>query len=471
MNPSNTSERPLRQITRDAIAIWQAGVDAVLPHRVFAEQTEWDGRWLRIADQSWDLKNANRLIVVGAGKATAGMLSGLIQALNASGHRLPKLVGWINIPEGSQLDDPCSPSSITVCQARPQGCNEPTETVVAGTEQILKLVRGADSNDCVIALISGGGSALLCSPMKGITLSEKVALTRALSAKGADIQQLNSVRRCLSNVKGGGLARACRSRQLITCIISDVLGDPLEYIASGPTILKPEPDPEHALAVLNQLLPGQFENISAYLHKQMCQTNSQRQMDDCAATDISTLVLANNAMAVDGAGKKAVELGYRYWMKSERRSEGEAEQLGRRFAGQIRATLEQSQIDCLISGGEPTVELPPSETRGRGGRNQQLVLAALDELHKTGGWSPDLELAFVSGGTDGEDGPTDAAGAFIDHDVYQQWLQSSLDASDFLKRCDAYDFFQQTGGLLMTGPTSTNVCDIRVALLGRLPLA
>ena len=455
---------PLPPITRDAIAIWQAGVDAVRADRILASQTEWDGRWLHIVDQVVDLENA-KLIVVGAGKAAAGMTAGLIQALNRSNQKLPSMVGWINVPEGSPLNEYNIPSCITVCQARPQGSNEPTETVVAGTREILKLVRNARPNDCVLALISGGGSALLCSPIDGISLQEKVELTRALSANGANIEQLNSVRRCLSNIKGGGLARACHAEHLITCILSDVLGDPLEVIASGPTILKPEPNPAQAISVLNEVLPGQFSHVHTILNESVHHGSLAASYAVLSRTERSTFVLANNVTAVEAAGQKAVELGYRSWMKSERTSEGDAQQLGEKLANQLVATFQEGQIDCLISGGEPTVSLPPSEECGMGGRNQQLSLAVLNELHRTSGYPQDVELVFLSGGTDGEDGPTDAAGAFFDRTVYERMLQLSLDPSDFLRRCDAYRFFEQTGGLLKTGPTNTNVCDLRVALV------
>jgi hydroxypyruvate reductase len=393
------------------------------------------------------------------------MTAGLIQALNRSKEKLPSIAGWINVPEGSLPNECNIPSCITVCQARPQGSNEPTETVVAGTREILNLVRNAGPTDCVIALISGGGSALLCSPIDGISLQEKVELTRALSANGANIEQLNSVRRCLSNIKGGGLARACHAKQLITCILSDVLGDPLEVIASGPTILEPEPNPAQAISLLNHVLPGQFANVLAILNDSLRHRSMPSSQVVSSRTERSTFVLANNATAVDAAGQKAVELGYRYWMKSERVSDADAEQLGKKIANQLAAMFQPTQIDCFISGGEPTVTLPPPEKRGLGGRNQQLSLSVLNELHRMGGWPKDVELVFLSGGTDGEDGPTDAAGAYLDRDVYERMMQLSLDPSDFLERCDAYRFFEQTGGLLKTGPTNTNVCDLRVALV------
>ena len=453
------------QLTRDAIAIWKAGVEAVRSDYAVAQQTHWDGRWLTIADQVFDLQYAEQLILVGAGKATAGMLSGFLSALKSSGKKLPKIAGWINVPEGSSASLGAYEGSVTVCKARPHGCNEPTERVVDGTQHILNYVRSAGRNDCVIALISGGGSALLCSPIQGVSLAEKVELTRAISGSGANIEQLNSVRRCLSNIKGGYLARQCNAGKLITCIISDVLGDPLSLIASGPTILEPAPDPAQALSILDEVLPEQFPAIRS-LFVQQLSANRPNALE-CAnpKIELASIVLANNATAVDAAGQKAVELGYRYWMKSERKSEGDAAQLGRHFAQQMQATLDQTQIDCIISGGEPTVVLPPASLRGLGGRNQQLALAFLDWFDQNGGLPKDAEMAFVSGGTDGEDGPTDAAGALVNRDVFGQMQSQRLNTNDYLHRCDAYTFFERTSGLLMTGPTGTNVCDLRVGLV------
>ncbi len=459
-----TSHQLQDKVTQDAIAIWMAGVEAVKADRVVGDQIHWDGRWLGMEDTVWDLKGCEQLIVVGAGKATAGMLSGLYNALERSHKEHPVVSGWVNVPEGSTLPSGPLAKSVTVCQARPQGCNEPTETVVRGTQQILNHLQGAGRNDCVISLISGGGSALLCAPIDGVSFNEKVEITRALSSAGANIEQLNTVRRCLSRIKGGGMARACNANKLITCVLSDVLGDPLDLIASGPTILDPSPNPSLALAILDQLLPHQFPSLRNVLNKQMRISSEQLGLRN-PGVELTSIVLANNATAVDAAGQKAVELGYRYWMKSERKSEGDAGQLGRHFAQQMSSTLEQDQIDCIISGGEPTVVLPSASVRGLGGRNQQLVLSFLDWFGERGDWPQHAEMAFLSGGTDGEDGPTDAAGAFVNRKVFGQTITARLDAKDYLRRCDAYRFFEATSGLLRTGPTGTNVCDLRVGLV------
>ena len=466
MGHSNPATTRLPDLTGHAVAIWRAGVDAVRADLVVEQQTNWDGRWLTVAEHVFDLKDVDQLIIVGAGKATEGMLRGLFAALLKSQKGLPRIAGWINVPAGVQISRSPFENAVTICQARPQGCNEPTQTAVDGTQQILRHLQRAGKKDCVLALISGGGSALLCSPIEGVTLQEKIGITRALSAAGANIEDLNSVRRCLSHVKGGGMVRACNANKLITCIISDVLGDPLDVIASGPTILKPSPNPSQAISVMQRLLPNQFPSIRKLLSQQLLTDSLDGSgLRRRPPLELVPIVLANNATAVDAAGQKAVELGYRYWMKSESKSEGDAIALGLRFAMQMRSTLEQSHIDCIISGGEPTVVLPPAAIRGLGGRNQQLALAFLDWFDKNGGWPTNAELTFVSGGTDGEDGPTDAAGAFVDRSVYSHMQSKQLNPEDYLKRCDAYRFFDQTGGLLKTGPTGTNVCDLRVGLV------
>ena len=454
------------KVIRDAIEIWRYGVEAVRADRIMETQSAWDGRWLSIGERAWDLKNCKRLTLVGAGKASDSMLLGFVSMLQKTGRPFPSLVGWVNIPERSPPWRVDLPSGITLCQARPQGKNQPTEMVVDGTKEILKLVSSARSDDCVIAFISGGGSALLCSPIEGLSLAEKVELTSALSNCGANIEQLNSVRRCLSNVKAGGLARACQAKHLITCILSDVLGDSLEIIASGPTILTPAPDASQALMVLDTLLPNKFPKIHALLHKLV--HPSRTSIVTSSRSKLSHVLLANNATAVDAAGQKAVELGYRYWMHAATKSEGDVGALGEKIASQIITTFEQDHIDCLISGGEPTVTLPPIENRGMGGRNQQLALSVLLHLQEQNAWQMGHDLAFVSGGTDGEDGPTDAAGAIVNRLVIENMMKLGLDPIDYFARCDAYRFFEKTQGLLLTGPTSTNVCDLRVTVLSRI---
>jgi hydroxypyruvate reductase len=306
----------------------------------------------------------------------------------------------------------------------------------------------------VIAVISGGASALLPDPVEGIALSDKLAVTRWLSAAGANINELNAVRKPLSRLKGGGLARLCSAGRLFGLIISDVPGDPLETIASGPTV----PDaslPTDALEILERFgMPrATAPAIFDFLNSQQART--PRPQPTCT---ISNLIIGNNALAVDGAGEEAERRGYSFAMTSAIVPEGTAEDVGRHLATLALRMRNQPGPDCLISGGEPVVKLVPPEQRGRGGRNQQLILAALQSLLDDGGEG----IALVSGGTDGEDGPTDAAGGVLTAEVIAEVKRLQLEPTTYLARNDANSFLAAADGLLKTGPTHTNVCDLRV---------
>jgi len=316
-------------------------------------------------------------------------------------------------------------------------------------------------------LISGGGSALLPAPAKGITLADKLAVTRHLSAAGANIEQLNTVRKQLSRIKGGGLLRACRAGRLVSLVVSDVLGDPLEMIASGPTV----PDcstPGEAIDILERfgareagisaevfdfLKNKNIENSRGLTATRMCSNATSENR-------VVNLTIGNNATAVAAAAEEAERLGYSVVATSAVQAEGSAEQIGRELAKSAVKMREDTGPKCLISGGEPVVTLLDSARRGRGGRNQQLVLAALLQLSDDGA----KDMVLLSGGTDGEDGPTDAAGAFFDADVLTAAHQTGLAPADYLARNDAYNFFAPLDALIRTGPTGTNVCDLRVVL-------
>lgn len=457
----------------DALAIWKAGVDAVRADHVVADQIRIEGNTLLVADNEYRLHPRGKLVVIGAGKASAAMAAGFSKVITRSTSQ-NDLVGWINVPQlpdSRHLPIPGIDSRIHVCLARPWGMNEPTVEAVQGTNQILSLLKLARPIDTVVCLISGGGSALLCSPVDGVTLDEKIGVTRFLSRSGAKIEELNAVRRSISKVKAGGLVNHCNAVQIVSLIISDVLGDPIETIASGPTCVSSPVDFELALETLHrfdpkrQLVPKSiFRSIEESARGQKNKSGLVRSLLPTPKRTVDNIVLANNATAVDAAGTEAVERGYAYWMESSRLSEGDAELLGRKLARQCVQLQNNPQIQCLITGGEPTVHLP-KENCGRGGRNQQLVLAALDELRRLQIDSSILKrIVLLSAGTDGEDGPTDAAGAWIDAGVIDKANSLQLCTEDFLKRCDAYTFFDYTQSLIKTGLTNTNVCDLRVAL-------
>ena len=448
--------RSAEQLRSDVRQIWQAAVAAVASDRLVQNALRVEAGMLWIGDEPLELASIRRIRVVGAGKAGAGMAAGLERALGAEVLEEKDVSGWINVPA-----DCARPlERIHLHPARPAGVNEPTPAGVEGAEQILRLVESLSADDLCIVLLSGGGSALLPAPAAGISLADKLAVTRHLSAAGAEITELNVVRKQLSRIKGGRLARACRAGRLAALIISDVLGDPLDAIASGPTV----PDsstPRQALDVLERYggrsaLPAK---IFTFLEHRR---SARRAVPRCQVTN---RVIGNNALAVDAAGLAAERLGYSHAMFAATAPEGSADEVGRHLA-QLGLNMQaQPGPDCLISGGEPVVQLAAAERRGKGGRNQQLVLAAAEVLAAGGGGRG---IAILSGGTDGEDGPTDAAGAYVDANVLARAKALGLDIADYLARNDAYRFFEPLGALVKTGPTDTNVCDVRVLAVERI---
>jgi glycerate 2-kinase len=447
------------ELRRDALQIWQAGVDAVRSQRLVRQAIRVEGRSLVVGSDVIPLDAVRRIVVVGAGKAGAGMAEAVEQALGPQLMAEKQLVGWVNVP----ADCVVPLQRIHLHAARAAGVNEPAPEGVAGALEILRLVESLQSDDLCLCLISGGGSALMPAPVEGITLADKLAVTRHLSAAGANIEQLNTVRKQLSRIKGGGLLRACLAGRLVSLIISDVLGDPLDVIASGPTV----PDsstPQAALDVLDRfaaLAAGISPHVFTYL--QRAATSHSHDIAPINAR-ITNLVIGNNATAVAAAGKEAERLGYSVVTQSAAHSEGPAEEIGRQLADRALEMRAGAAPECLISGGEPVVRLVESSRRGLGGRNQQLVLSALLRLADDGA----DRIVLLSGGTDGEDGPTDAAGAFLDANVLAAAKRLNFDPRDFLARNDAYHFFDPLGGLVKTGPTNTNVCDLRVVLVDRI---
>ncbi|MCC7084239.1 MAG: DUF4147 domain-containing protein [Pirellulales bacterium] len=446
----------------DALRIWQAGLAAVRSERLMQGSVRLDGTNLLLGklgaeENRIDLSQVRRIAVVGAGKAGAGMAAALEEILGAALMREKQLTGWINVPA-----DCVRPlQRIHLHASRPAGKNEPTAEGVAGAEEILRMVGELGPEDLGIALISGGGSALLPLPIEGVSLADKLTVTKFLSSAGADIVELNTVRKQLSRIKGGGLARACNAGKLVSLIISDVLGDRLDLIASGPTA-DDSSSPSEALSILRR-----YHSSESDIPIKVCDVLEQRKQEIAGRlwpnARVLNRIIGNNETAVNAAADEAKRLGYDAYPLSADGPEGAAETMGRALA--MYAVLPQ-ETDwpkglCYVSGGECTVKLAPEAARGLGGRNQQTVLAAFIELQKR-----DAERCVIlSGGTDGEDGPTDAAGALVDRPIIADAARRELDAADYLRRNDAYHFFAPLGALIKTGPTHTNVCDVRVVLV------
>jgi glycerate 2-kinase len=440
----------MSQLREHARAIWQAAVDAANPRQ---HVRDFLAREDSLARQV--LRRGGRALVVGGGKAGATMKAGVEEGLRDFTDRL---TGILNVPPGFAPAD----QRIRLHVARPAGSNQPTAEGVAGVEEQLRLVSTAGPGDIGLCLLSGGGSALLPAPIDGVSLEDKQEVTRLLHACGATIDEMNCVRKHLSRIKGGRLAQAFAERNcpLVTLIVSDVIGDPLDVIASGPTA----PDPTtfaDALAVLERfdLTRRAPPAVLAYLQKG-CSGEAPETLKELPP-GIHNHILCNNARSLAAAARHAESLGYRV-VNLGSFIEGETSQAAIVLAGVVRS-LARDGVPvrppvCLLSGGETTVTL--GSNPGKGGRNQEFVLAMLAKLGAEGL----ADTVVLSGGTDGEDGPTDAAGAVGDGGTLSRARASGLRPADYLDRHDAYHFFEATGDLLETGLTQTNVMDVRVVL-------
>ncbi len=455
----------------NAIAIWRAGVQAVDSAMAVQRQIVFDGNSIQIADLHLDLTKIGRFEVLGAGKAGAGMASGVEEAM-LSAVDPSKVSGWVNVPA-----DCVRPlKRIHLHSARPAGINEPTAAGVEGTNEILRRIRNMTTNDVCIVLLSGGASALLCSPVSEISLADKLAVTRKLAMGGAPIHELNLVRTQLSQVKGGRLAASCKAGTLVALIISDVIGDPLDVIGSGPTTRSPV-RADQALRILSAR--DLTNKIPLQVVEYLRSKSRQEQRTEAAFGKVTNVVVASNSIAMAAATTKAAQLGYRILSLGSANA-GDAATEGRQLFQTLKNSLAANGNEnpaplCILSGGEPTVnlndhsteDLPENETTlqrmpAKGGRNQELVLAAIAACPNASDWK---HLALLSGGTDGEDGPTDAAGAFADASIVEEASRLSLQPASHLKRHDSYPFFEAVGGLLKTGPTHTNVMDLRIGLV------
>jgi hydroxypyruvate reductase len=454
------------KLIEDAIAIWKAGVDAVLPKRLFREHMTVGSDRLQLGEIEYSLKTIGRIIVVGAGKAAASMTIAFQERLSQELLHSGRVLGWVNVPEGTVPADYSFP--VHLHPARPYGRNEPTPQAQAGAQEIMHLVSSCRKEDLVVCLLSGGGSALLPLPKKGISLEDKVQVTRMLSAAGATIEELNTVRIALSNIKGGGLARNCKADRLACLVISDVLGDDLHFIASGPTVAM-DGGSQLALEILSRFAKhrGEIpENVWNLLVDEVAkESRKAKDVNKSMDCQVEHFILANNATAIDAAGIEAVDRGYQYLMNAARRSEGDAAELGRELMSRcFEWRADSNAPNCFISGGEPSVRLVEPSLRGLGGRNQQLALAALEQSMLMESAGDAKSFCFLSAGTDGEDGPTDAAGAWITDATSRNKGLVLDEVRRYLMSNDAYHFFEKYGGIFKTGPTGTNVCDLRVAL-------
>ncbi len=434
-------------------SVMAAALTAADPAVATQASLQRDGDWLIVAGRRYDLRAFERVWLVGAGKAGAAMATAAVNAL------ADRLSGGVVVVKDDGAIVPDVPGVTLLRAAHPT----PDQRSVAAGEQIAALLAQAGARDLVIGLISGGGSALLNLPVPGVTLADLQSLTAALLACGAPIGAINTLRKHLDQLKGGGMARLAAPATLITLILSDVVGSPLDVIASGPTVADPTTFAD-ALALLDHygLRAGCPAAIIEYLNAGARGERPETvKPGDPALAAVHNVVIGSNAQAAQAALSAARAAGFNALLLTTY-LEGEAREVGRVLAGIAReiATTGQplSPPACLIAGGETTVTLRGT---GRGGRNQELALSAALALAGLD------EAVLVALATDGGDGPTDAAGAVATGDTVARARARGLDPLDHLQRNDAYPFFAALDDLLLPGPTGTNVNDLVFLLVGK----
>ncbi len=446
-------------------AIFRAALKRVDPYTMMLDHVRVeDGKLVvRFEDEQHiiDLAPYERILVIGAGKATAPMAMAMEKILE---ERISQ--GLIVVKYGHT-------APLLRIRTLESGHPVPDENGVAGAREIQKLAAEADEKTLVVTLISGGGSAVLPAPMScelrgeaiDLSLEDKQETTKALLRCGADITEINCIRKHLSALKGGRLLQLLAPARSVNFILSDVVGDDLSSIASGMTSSDPSTYAD-ALGIIGKygiadsVPPVVMRILRAGANGELPETLEKGSQAEQLSTNI---LIGTNAGAMAAAGEQAQRLGYNLVSLTSRVT-GEARELAKTLAAIAMdlagAELLAKKPACVISGGEPTVTLQGS---GKGGRNQEMALAFLAEIQR----HPDLfqGVTFLAASTDGNDGPTDAAGAFASHDILLQAQDADLDIQDSLRNNDSYHFYEAISQLYKTGPTNTNVCDLHILLV------
>jgi len=441
----------ISKLRRDALELFKVGLKATDPKVAVHKYMHHEGKYLIVDGKKYNFKQFNKIYIVGCGKAGASMAVAVEDIL---GDQISE--GWINVKHG-HIEN-LKKVIINEC-AHPL----PDESGLKGAQKIIQLLKKTEQRDLVICLISGGGSALLPLPADGISLKEKQEVTKKLLACGANINEMNAVRKHISKIKGGQLARYAYPARLITLMLSDVIGNYLDVIASGPTV----PDTSTFQDVKNILIRYKTwreipQSVKNHIEKGLKGNIPETpKAEDVIFTKTQNVVIGSNIHAVMAAAEKAKHLGYNALVLSCF-IEGETKDVARVHAAIAKEILHTGNpIEapaCVISGGETTVTL---RGQGKGGRNQEFVLAAAIDIAGLD------SVVILSGGTDGTDGPTDAAGAFCDGETVHRALAKGMNAIDYLCDNNAYPFFKTLDDLLITGPTNTNVMDLRLVLVAR----
>jgi len=434
-----------QSLSKQALRIFRAALKAADPAEAVVRYVRLRRDALIVDGKRYRLDSFGNIHVTGAGKASARMAAAMEHLL---GRRIK--TGLINVKYGDT-------TRLRRVELNACGHPMPDSNGVAGAERIAQIARDAGEDDLLICLISGGASALLPLPATTVTLAEEQETTRLLLHCGANIHEFNCVRKHISQLKGGQLARLAYPARVVTLILSDVIGNDLDVIGSGPTV----PDRStcaDARAVLTKY--GLLNAVPWSIRQRLAGTASETpKPNDPIFERVQNVLVGSNRQAVDAAAEQARELGFHTTVLSTF-IEGETRDVARVHAAIVKEILAGGRPvkrpACVISGGETTVTIRGT---GLGGRNQEFALAAAIDI-------AGLEnVLILSAGTDGSDGPTDAAGAIADGTTLTRAGRLSLNAAQFLANNDAYHFFEPLGDLIKTGPTGTNVMDVRVLLV------
>ncbi|MBL7699917.1 MAG: glycerate kinase [Chitinophagaceae bacterium] len=424
--------------------IFDAAVEAVQPANIIPHVLNIrDGRF-QVGEDLLPFEHFENIYVAGAGKATAAMA-----------YEVEKILGT-HLTEGviavrDVVDVPLK-YTRTIVGGHPL----PDRNSVVAAEEIVKLLGKLKKHDLLIFLLSGGASSLMMDIPEGLFLPDVILVLDRLMKRGATIHELNVVRKHLSELKGGQLVKKCSGAMVVAFIMSDVIGNDPQLIGSGPTT-GDESTFEDAMGILEKydLRKDAPYSILSYLEKGINKTiPANPSPGDPVFKHTRNNIIADNRKALNAAKEKAGELGYEAHIITDSLS-GFAEEAAKEWVSKA-SSLRRKKI-CMIAGGETTVKVKGT---GKGGRSQQFALTAAVALKNSS------EITLLAAGTDGSDGPTDAAGAFADSNTYARAKEQGLDAQAFLENNDAYHFFERTGDLLKTGPTNTNVMDVIVTVIG-----
>ncbi|MBC7361783.1 MAG: glycerate kinase [Candidatus Aminicenantes bacterium] len=432
----------------------KAALSSVSPQRLIKENLRREGRYLFIGGDRIDLDKFERINLISFGKAGKPLAENVLALIE------DKLqAGVVTGTEQYEIKDKLS--------FYPAAHPLPDAWSLEAGKKAYELALSSSERDLLLVLISGGGSAHLCLPDEGLTLEDKRAITELLLKAGADIKELNTVRKHLSRIKGGRLAKAAWPAKVVNLVVSDVIGNDLENIASGPTWWDSSTYAQ-ALAVLERtgimgICPESVKKILTEGTQGWREETVKK--GDKVLKNVNSFIIGDNLKALYAAKEEVRKFGLETIILTSTDS-GEAREAARKYVQQLlefgRKVQQERRAFCLLAGGELTVTVRGS---GKGGRNTEFVLACLVEISRQWENFKGCDWLVMSLATDGRDGPTDAAGAWIAPESLEKIRAKNILAEDFLKNNDSYRFFQEIGGLLFTGPTGTNVMDLRLFLL------